>query len=74
MASPPTPADIVVGIRLRVVADLNKFRVEGTVQTTAGGIMLYNEEVAYFATYAEVIAWLGALISAEDAATPLAIS
>ena len=74
MADPPTPAAIVVDIGLRVEAELNQFRVKATVQNRAGGVSLYNETFTYAATYAEVLAWLAALVSSEDAAAPLALS
>ena len=72
MTNPPTPANVVVSIHLEVEANLNLFRVSATVQTMGGGINLYNETFSYQATYAQVIAWLAALVSTEDAATPVA--
>lgn len=74
MADPPTPSAIVVDIHLQVEAELNMFRVKATVQNRAGGINLYNETFTYAATYAEVIAWLSALVSSADASAPLALT
>jgi hypothetical protein len=69
-----SPANIVVGLSLRVEADLNMFRIRASIQATGGGRSIYNEEVQYFTTWLEVLTWLGTLLSEEDAATPLAIT
>lgn len=72
MTNPPTPSFIVVSLHLEVEATLNLFRVAATVQSMGGGINLYNETFSYQTTWAEVIAWLGTLVSTADATTPVA--
>jgi len=60
-------AVFVVGLRIHVVEPANLYRIEADVQLKINGVQTYEQHVAHFATYAEVITWLGGLLSSAAA-------